>query len=169
MTEPRRDYPPPWLFGVVGLPYGVGGAFTGFIMPFLADRAGLKIGTIGWFVTLLFVPPMIQFLYAPLVDVGPKRKHWLILLSVVGAACFAGTYEVPITEHQTGVPAVRVLRPDAHRADRQLQRRPAGADHARCETRRGVGVAQRRQPLGRQALPPRSCSCMLDWEMPDRI
>jgi MFS family permease len=101
VTAAPAKHPPPWLFGIVGLPYGVGGAFTGFIMPFLADRAGLKIGTIGWFVTLLFVPPMIQFLYAPLVDVGPKRKHWLIILSVIGAACFVGTYEVSISEHAT--------------------------------------------------------------------
>src|SRR5262249_7240649 len=29
-----------------------------------------------------------QFLYAPIVDLGMKRKHWLVLLSALGAACF---------------------------------------------------------------------------------
>jgi hypothetical protein len=33
-------------------------------------------------VTLTFVPPMLQFLYAPVVDIGPKRKHWLLIVTV---------------------------------------------------------------------------------------
>jgi MFS family permease len=98
----RRSHPPPWLFGIVGIPYGVGGSFVGQVMPFLAAGAGLKISTIGWFSTLLFVPPMIQFLYAPLVDIGPKRKHWLILLSAIGAACFAATFAMHLPEDELG-------------------------------------------------------------------
>ncbi|HUJ59256.1 MAG TPA: MFS transporter [Kofleriaceae bacterium] len=91
-----RSHPPPWLFGIVGIPYGVGGAFVGIVMPFLANRAKIDIDVIGWFVTLLFVPPMIQFLYAPVVDVGPKRKHWLVIVSAVGAACFAAAFMMPL-------------------------------------------------------------------------
>jgi MFS transporter, PAT family, beta-lactamase induction signal transducer AmpG len=95
-----HKHPPPWLFGIVGIPYGVGGAFVSVVMPFLASRAKLDIGEIGWFSTLLFVPPMVQFLYAPIVDVGPKRKHWLIIVSVLGASCFAATFAMPLPEHK---------------------------------------------------------------------
>lgn len=98
-TSPAK-HPPPWLFGIVGIPYGVGGSFVGVVMPFLAARAKLDIDTIGWFVTLLFVPPMIQFMYAPIVDVGPRRKHWLIIVSIIGAACFAGAFVMPLPDHE---------------------------------------------------------------------
>jgi PAT family beta-lactamase induction signal transducer AmpG len=97
----HRAHPPPWLFGIVGIPYGVGGSFNGQIMPRLGDQAGLDFSTIGWFSTLLFIPPMIQFLYAPVVDIGPKRKHWLILLSVLGAGCFAGTFAMKLPDDET--------------------------------------------------------------------
>ena len=97
----RPKHPPPWLFGIVGIPYGVGGSFVGVVMPFLASRAKIDLDMIGWFVTLLFVPPMIQFLYAPLVDIGPKRKHWLVILSLLGAACFAMAFIMPLPDHKT--------------------------------------------------------------------
>lgn len=96
----KAHHPPPWLFGIVGIPYGVGGTFVGIVMPFLASRAKIDIDEIGWFVTLLFVPPMIQFLYAPVVDVGPKRKHWLVIVSVLGAACFMGSFLAPLPDHK---------------------------------------------------------------------
>ncbi len=94
-------HPPPWLFGIVGIPYGAGGAFVGLIMPFMADAAHIDIDQIGWFVTLLFVPPMIQFLYAPIVDIGPKRKYWLIIVSVLGAASFAAAFAMPLPASKT--------------------------------------------------------------------
>ncbi|MDB4959325.1 MAG: major facilitator superfamily 1 [Myxococcales bacterium] len=101
MTGTPQKHPPPWLFGIVGIPYGVGGAFVGVVMPFLASRAKIDLDEIGWFVTLLFVPPMFQFLYAPIVDIGPKRKHWLVILAALGAVCFAGAFVMPLPEHKT--------------------------------------------------------------------
>src|ERR1041385_5843260 len=100
MSVARPKHPHPYLFAVVGIPYGVGGVFVAVVMPFLAERAGFSIEDIGWFVTLLFVPPMIQFLYAPIVDVGPKRKHWLIIVSVLGGACFAAAFMMPLPDHK---------------------------------------------------------------------
>src|SRR5579862_2151923 len=101
MDGPPHKHPPPWLFGIVGIPYGVGGSFVAVVMPFLANRAKIDLDVIGWFVTLLFVPPMVQFLYAPIVDVGPKRKHWLVIVSLLGAACFAAAFVMPLPDHET--------------------------------------------------------------------
>nr|HEX4317835.1 MFS transporter [Kofleriaceae bacterium] len=102
-TEPPRPkHPPAWLFGIVGIPYGVGGVFVASIMPSFADDAHINIGEIGWFTTLLFVPPMIQFLYAPIVDIGPKRKHWLVLLSIIGALFFALSFSMRLPDHKLG-------------------------------------------------------------------
>ena len=97
MVERR---PPPWLFGIVGIPYGVGGSFVSAVMPYLADRAKFDLQTIGWFFALLFWPTVVQFLYAPIVDVGMRRKHWFVVVSIAGAACFAAAIATPIDTHR---------------------------------------------------------------------
>lgn len=87
---------PPWLFGVTGIPYGIVGAFAGTTMPFLARKAGIEMEQIGWFGFATMIPPMLQFLYAPIIDVGPKRKVWLVLVSALGALCLAGAMMMPL-------------------------------------------------------------------------
>jgi MFS family permease len=97
MNARRRT--PPWLFGIVGIPYGVGGVFVSAVMPFLAERADFGIEDIGWFFLALFLPTVVQFLYAPIVDVGLKRKHWFLVVATLGAACFAAAIATPIDTH----------------------------------------------------------------------
>ncbi|MEO6777692.1 MAG: MFS transporter [Kofleriaceae bacterium] len=89
---------PPWLFAFTGMTYGVPGGFTGIVMPYLARRAGIELDAIGWFVTLLFVPSILQFLYAPVVDFGPQRKNWLVIVSVAGAACLFVAFQMHLPE-----------------------------------------------------------------------
>ncbi len=97
MAEPPTHRPPPpWLFFFTCIPYGVAGTFSGLLMPFLAKRAHFELSSIGWFVTLLLVPSFFQFVYAPVVDFGPRRKHWLILLSLLGALCLFGALQMPL-------------------------------------------------------------------------
>ncbi len=70
--------------------------FVGAVMPYLASRADIDVEQIGLLVTLLFVPTVSQFLYAPIVDFGPRRKHWLLIVTVVGAGCMFGAYQMPL-------------------------------------------------------------------------
>jgi PAT family beta-lactamase induction signal transducer AmpG len=92
-------HPPPWLFVVTGMPYGVVGSFAGSVMPYMTSQAGIDVGSIGWYGALLLVPPMLQFLYAPIVDIGPRRKHWLVLVSVIGALCLIASCLMPLPRH----------------------------------------------------------------------
>ena len=92
----RALHPPPWLFGLVGIPYGVGGGFAATTMPFLARKAGISVGDIGWYGSALLFPPIVQFLYAPIVDIGPKRKHWLIIVAAIGSVCFGLSLAMPL-------------------------------------------------------------------------
>ena len=92
--------PPPWLFAISGIPYGVGGSFGALVMPYLAKKAGMDLDDIGIYGTLLLVPPMLQFLYAPIVDIGMGRRHWLILVSLLGALCFFSALQMDLTIHR---------------------------------------------------------------------
>ena len=77
----RAHHPPPWLFGLTGVPYGIGGGFVATTMPYFARKAHFSMSEIGWYGTALLFPPIVQFLYAPIVDVGPKRKCWLVIVT----------------------------------------------------------------------------------------
>lgn len=90
---------PPWLFALTGTPYGVPGAFTAVVTPYLAARAGADLELIGLFVSLLFIPPMVQFLFSPIVDFGPRRKYWLLLMAAVGAICLFAACQMKMPEH----------------------------------------------------------------------
>src|SRR5690349_18826734 len=100
MPSAKRTHPPPWLFCLSCIPYGVVGSFTATIMPRLAKLDGLDLEQIGWLGTALLLPSWIQFLYAPIVDVGPKRKHWLVIVSGLGALALLGACLMPIKEHE---------------------------------------------------------------------
>jgi MFS transporter, PAT family, beta-lactamase induction signal transducer AmpG len=96
MADDNPKHPPPWLFGITGIPYGVGGGFAAVTMPFLARKADISVGDIGWYGTALLIPPVVQFLYAPIVDIGPKRKVWLVLVSLLGSICFGLSLTMPL-------------------------------------------------------------------------
>ncbi|MFI5299033.1 MAG: MFS transporter [Polyangiales bacterium] len=101
LTEPSTTalspkHAPPWLFGITSIPYGIVGAFAGTTMPFLARKAGINMEDIGWFGFATMIPPMLQFLYAPIIDIGPKRKVWLVLVSILGALCLGGAMMMPL-------------------------------------------------------------------------
>ena len=101
MADDNTKHPPPWLFGITGIPYGVGGSFAAVTMPFFARKAGFTMGEIGWYGTALLFPPIVQFLYAPIVDIGPKRKHWFVIVTVLGAICFGAAVMMPLPSRMT--------------------------------------------------------------------
>jgi MFS family permease len=80
--------PPEWLFGVTAIPFGVAAGFVGSAMPFLLRNAGIAVEDIYWFTVATFLPTVTQFLYAPVIDLGLRRRSWLVLLSAAGAAFF---------------------------------------------------------------------------------
>jgi MFS family permease len=96
----KRSHPPPWLFCLSCVPYGVVGSFQAAVMPHLAEREGLTLGAIGWLTVAMMIPTWVQFIYAPIVDVGFKRKHWLVIMSAIGACFLLATCHVSITAHR---------------------------------------------------------------------
>jgi MFS family permease len=101
-------HPPPWLFVFTGMPYGVVGSFVGSVMPYVTADAGINVDSIGWYGALLFIPTVLVFLYAPIVDIGPRRKHWLVLVSAAGAGCLVASCMMPLPDHTTAFLAFAV-------------------------------------------------------------
>ncbi len=75
------------MFGITSIPYGVCGAFIATLLPYFFREAGISLKNIGWFATATMVPTFLNFLYAPIVDVGMKRRSWLVLMSILSGAC----------------------------------------------------------------------------------
>jgi MFS family permease len=96
MEAPRHA--PPWLFGITYIPYGIVGAFVATILPYLTRKAGISVENIGWFGFAALIPSTLQFLYAPIVDIGPKRKHWLVIVTVLGGACLCAAMMMPLPQ-----------------------------------------------------------------------
>jgi len=82
-----RRWPTPWLFGVLILPLGMYVGYFSTALPFLLSRAGVPVEEIARIVSLLYVPPILMFLWTPVADVKLRRRTWLVLGASVTAAC----------------------------------------------------------------------------------
>jgi MFS family permease len=97
IAMPRRP-PPPWIFVLTAMPYGVAAAFGASVMGFMARSANSDVESIGWYVSLLLIPTFLQFLYAPIVDFWLRRKHWLIGVAVISAGCMYGAMQMRLPD-----------------------------------------------------------------------
>jgi len=96
-----RQWPAPWLFGLLTLPLGVYVGFIWTALPLLLSQAGLTIRQIARINALLQVPPILLFLWTPVVDVKLRRRTWLVLGASATAllfwiACQFGTLHVKL-------------------------------------------------------------------------
>src|SRR5579871_2434321 len=108
MSPRPKRWPPPWLFLILILP---GGVYNGFIqtpLSFLLGKAGVAVDRIANIESLMQVPPVLYFLWAPLVDMKLRRRTWLVLASVGSAACLALAMPLIGTRFLTVVTAVLV-------------------------------------------------------------
>ncbi|MBV8062724.1 MAG: MFS transporter [Nevskia sp.] len=83
--------PPPWLFGLSNLSFGVAGGYTSVAMPLILRQAGVPMSTIGGVSAAVLVPLSWQFLWAPVLDVGLRRRSWLLLAAALGALLLAAS------------------------------------------------------------------------------
>jgi hypothetical protein len=87
-----RKPPAPWLFSLLILPLGivvVGFNFTAF--PLLLTQAGVPVDRIASISSIINLPGVIGFLFAPVVDIKFRRRSWLVLASF-GTALSACLY-----------------------------------------------------------------------------
>jgi MFS family permease len=89
------------MFGITSIPYGVCGAFIATLMPYLFANAKISLADIGWFGTATMIPTWFNFAYAPLVDLGIRRRSWLIAMSVLSGLCLCAAMMQPLPEGKT--------------------------------------------------------------------
>ncbi len=97
-AEKTSRYARPWIYGITNIPYGVAGTYSGVAMPFLLRKAGIPVETIATLVTLVLLPSAYQLFWAPIIDLGIRRRTWLILCSCLGAICLGATLLLKLPE-----------------------------------------------------------------------
>lgn len=87
MSDKSRSWPAPWAFGILILPVAIYVGFTSTPLPYLLSKAGVSVYQIGTIGSLLQLPNIFVFLWAPLVDVRLRRRTWLVLSAIATALC----------------------------------------------------------------------------------
>ncbi len=86
MNDNRRSWPAPWAFGILILPVAVYVGFTSTPLPYLLSSAGVSVYQIGTIGSILQLPNIFVFLWAPLVDIKLRRRTWLVISALTTAA-----------------------------------------------------------------------------------
>ena len=71
--------PAPWIFALLILPLGVSVGFKFTPLPFLLAQAGVPVYRIATIASIVHLPAVLVFLWAPLVDSKLRRRTWLVL------------------------------------------------------------------------------------------
>jgi PAT family beta-lactamase induction signal transducer AmpG len=108
MDDLRERHPPPWLFGITVLPYGVYYGFISTSMPYLLRNAGVSVDRIASISALALAPAVWYFLWAPVADIGLRRRSWLILTAALSAACLSAAVRLPLQTQLNGFVALIV-------------------------------------------------------------
>ncbi len=87
-TEPSK-HNPPWLFGILVLPYGFTTSVTALLMPYLLRKVGMPVDQIAKISAVAILPAIWAFLWSPLADTGLRRRSWIIVSSVASGATAA--------------------------------------------------------------------------------
>ena len=92
-------YTPPWIFAITNIPFGAAGNFTGIAVPFMLREAGLPLERIAIVSALALLPSAYQLFWAPVLDLGIRRRTWLILCATVGSVLLSSSLFIKIPEH----------------------------------------------------------------------
>ena len=78
---------PPWLFGILSLPYGGFNAILTILIPFLLRKRGFAVNEIAGVVAVSNFPSVWYFLWSPVVDLGLLRRTWIMAAASTTALC----------------------------------------------------------------------------------
>lgn len=71
------------------MPGGIAAAIVSILMPFVLRKQGISVDHIAEVVATASIPYVWYFVYSPVVDLGLRRKTWVLSASFLSAACCA--------------------------------------------------------------------------------
>lgn len=90
MTDQENSHRnPPWLFGILSIPYGTFNAIIVVLMPFLLRKRGISPDQIANVIAISSIPNIWYFIWSPIVDTGLLRRTWVMIAAGVSAICGA--------------------------------------------------------------------------------
>jgi len=103
MSASREN--PPWLFGILSMPWGVFNGIVITLMPFLLRKRGVSPDLIANVVAISSIPTFWYFLWSPVVDTGLLRRTWVMIAAALAATCGA----IAIAEPSLALPQLTIL------------------------------------------------------------
>jgi MFS transporter, PAT family, beta-lactamase induction signal transducer AmpG len=83
----KRDNPP-WLFGFLAMCNGIYyWGFSALLIPYLLRKHGVPVNRIAEVVATASIPWVWFFFWCPLVDLGLRRRTWILLSSGLASLC----------------------------------------------------------------------------------
>ena len=80
---------PPWLFGILTIPYGTFNGIITVLIPFLLRNHGVTPDRIADVIAISSLPNVWYFLYSPVVDIGLLRRTWILIAAGTSGLCGA--------------------------------------------------------------------------------
>ena len=84
-----RDHSPPWLFGVLIMPFGIVSGYCSVALPFALAQRHFAVATIASATALAAWPHAWKFLWAPALDARWRRRSWYLASVAVTAVSLA--------------------------------------------------------------------------------
>ena len=97
---------PPWIFAVTILPFAAAVGYVTIAAPYWLATRGVSLAAIGAMSGLALAPHGLKVLWAPLIDLGP-RKLWFLGTTLITAVSVAALALLPAPERN--LPAFTAL------------------------------------------------------------
>ena len=86
-TKGGASHNPPWLFGILSIPYGIFNGILVVLIPFLLRKHGVSPDRIANVIAISSIPNVWYFLWSPVVDTGLLRRTWVLIAAGVSGLC----------------------------------------------------------------------------------
>ncbi len=88
----------PFLFTILIMPMGVLSGYISGTLGYLLSNAGISVAKVAGVVAATFLPHILKFLWAPVVDTTLSFKRWYLAGSIITSLCIAFTGILPLKE-----------------------------------------------------------------------
>lgn len=93
--------PPPAVFLVLNLPFGITSGYVLVILPFVVVKSGLSVGLAASLVAVGLLPKALKLIWAPLADLKLTLKAWYRIGAFFTAVALLAQVAIPVREDTT--------------------------------------------------------------------